>query len=238
MTMQYRQMLRGPHFPLWVLIAGLVLLTGPGLRGLSWASAAEGALHIAAQADRLSVKTSDAPLDKVLEEIARQTGVRVYGESRITPKRITAEFDDLTIQAALERILNGYNYAFVFSGNQGGDPFSRPRLTEVWLFSRGETMASGPKGAEKVSEGVHMSGEGGNSPDPSIRPQVAESMSESHDQTIIPALLNLLQDPDSLVQALAQEMLERLQGESDMLAGDVPGIVEFPAVMDEQEERK
>jgi hypothetical protein len=59
---------------------------------------------------RLSVKAAAAPLAEVMDEIARQTGIRVEGRDKLTG-RVSAEFDSLELDKALERLLTGVNYA-------------------------------------------------------------------------------------------------------------------------------
>lgn len=58
----------------------------------------------------VSAEISDAPLRAVLEELSRKTGVKIYTAGPLPEKTISVSFDSLSIEEAIQRILQGINY--------------------------------------------------------------------------------------------------------------------------------
>ena len=70
--------------------------------------------YASAQGKKVSLEVRDAALREVLQEVKSQTGVRfVYSDIEIGKgKPVTAQFNDLALQTAMERILSGQPFAF------------------------------------------------------------------------------------------------------------------------------
>ncbi|MDD5434796.1 MAG: hypothetical protein PH343_05140 [Nitrospira sp.] len=59
-----------------------------------------GNIHslVSGEAGSLSLKVTDMPLVNVLNDISTRTGIRVYGDSSLAGERVTAEFQNLTVE--------------------------------------------------------------------------------------------------------------------------------------------
>ncbi len=75
------------------------------------------------RAGRLTLKADSVPLDAVLKEISRQTGLRVISAVSLG-QPVNVEFSRLTLRPALERVLAGENYAIVEKSDANGAPAS------------------------------------------------------------------------------------------------------------------
>jgi hypothetical protein len=100
------------------LMAPLLLVLGL----LSWGSAgAEGRPTVSVHDGRLSVSARGATVMQVLVELARTAGIRIELESslhdRAGRETTVADFDGLTIEEGLRRLLRDQNLAFVYTGN-------------------------------------------------------------------------------------------------------------------------
>jgi len=112
-----------------VLGAGLHVLVV-----LAWLVPAEGAPPFTVTADRaqLSVTARSAPLDQILVEIGRQSGVEIKIESgledSVTKETTTVEFSGLSIEEGLGRLLRQKNMILLY------DPAG---LSEVRIYVNG-----------------------------------------------------------------------------------------------------
>ncbi len=80
--------------------------------------------------DRLSVSARQAPLQELLAEIGRLSGIRISADgppSRIVGERITAAFERVTVEEALARLLRDKNYLLIYSSR---------RLAEVRIYTK------------------------------------------------------------------------------------------------------
>jgi hypothetical protein len=68
--------------------------------------------------DKLTVHLSAVPIEEVLAEIERQSGAEVDGHVR-NPRPVSADFADVPIADALERLLGGQSFALIY-GTDGG----------------------------------------------------------------------------------------------------------------------
>jgi hypothetical protein len=68
------------------------------------------------QEGRLSVSAVNAPLDQILAEISRLSGIRISVDGQVAPgETITVAFDALPLDEGLGRLLRGKNYVLVYS---------------------------------------------------------------------------------------------------------------------------
>lgn len=172
------------------------------LNQAAWADAPEGP-SISVQDGNLTVKVTDVSLAEILGEIVRQVDIKIYGETSLIKRKISAEFNRLKVHEGLARLLNGYNVAYVYAHVERDEGLSEPnRLTEVWVFSNGDEV-SGERGTEKGLNLIQLSGMKMESLDPAIRRKAVEAMSENQDPAVIPVLLNFLRDQDKTVRLAA-----------------------------------
>ena len=154
--------------------------------------------------DRLTVKVADVPLGKILQEISRQSGIKVFGNARIGNEKITVEFSDLSMEEGLGKILSSYNLAYLFSAKKPNGEYPSPQqMTEVWIFPRSENHSSVPRELDFIP----LSGKETENPAPSSRQRVIESIIERQDPSGIPILIDFLRDSDPGVRLSAIDAL-------------------------------
>jgi len=92
--------------------AGLLAIALAG-----WASTArtadEPSRSVSYQNDRLSVRLVEAPLEEVLANLGQASGADVLGTLQ-QPRDVTAEFDDVPLAEALERLLGDQNFVLAY----------------------------------------------------------------------------------------------------------------------------
>lgn len=113
-----------------VLLQYTVLNLLPISGSSAWAGQVESSIFVTLQADRLTVKVSNASIDKVLHEIARLTGIRMYGEPSLPTEKLFVEFNELTVEDGLMKVLSSYNFTFI-SSREVTNPH---RIEAVWIF--------------------------------------------------------------------------------------------------------
>jgi hypothetical protein len=95
----------------WILVS-LVLWAPPLL------AAEAPRIDVSYQKQSLSVNVSDAPLDTVLVEISRQTGLDISLETKLvksfSEEKVTAEFKDLALEDGLRRLLGPRNMMLLY----------------------------------------------------------------------------------------------------------------------------
>ncbi len=156
---------------------------------------------LAVQAERLSVSADGVPLQDVLTEFSRLTGIRIYLKSaldaRVAEEATRVAYEGLTLEASLRRLLKGKNYLLVFSPVE---------LTEVRIYVGGEEefrrlaserrrQAQRPKSARKAHRQTRSTEEGDQgplrlqrealtNPDPSERAAALDRLAGEDDQVL------------------------------------------------------
>ncbi len=162
-----------------------------------WANTVEGSLFVSIQDDRLTVRATDTPLEKVLQEIARKVGIRLHSEPYVANEKIKVEFKDLTIEEGIGRILARYNYIYMLPAEETiGDTSSNRTVIEVWLFSRREDVPG------------HLMREASEVSDPKERMAALKTLVEGDEEKVMPTIISALRDGDPQVREVALEMLE------------------------------
>lgn len=192
----------------WFLIIPILAIC-PALWQAAWAGDAEREFRVIGRADRLTVNATGAPLDAILQEVARQGDLTVHVEPSVANEPVTAAFDDLSVQDGLEKILAGYNFAFAFSPHAPGGPLSSRRVTEVWVLSKGEgapedrrpvAVEEPPRPAPRAEADAH-------SPDPFVRLRAVAALRDGGDPAAAPILMILMNDQDQAVRLAALDAL-------------------------------
>ncbi|MBW7898768.1 PBS lyase HEAT-like repeat protein [Candidatus Brocadiaceae bacterium B188] len=85
-----------------------------------WANSSigEDTIDIKFSNGQLSATLKNSPLEKVLKEIMSQSGARIWLNDSIDGT-VTAEFQNLPVKEAIQKILRDKNYAFVYSVHDG-----------------------------------------------------------------------------------------------------------------------
>lgn len=89
----------------------------------------------------LSVKVRDAALDVLLEEIARECGFSVERYVALEQK-LSAEFDRLTLDQALRRILRTRSYALKYASPTSGKRSPAAGVDTLWILPQGDEKYS------------------------------------------------------------------------------------------------
>ena len=56
----------------------------------------------------------EVPLENVIEKVRKETGIWIRAPNSLLDERISVQFENLSIQQGLKRILRGMNYSFLF----------------------------------------------------------------------------------------------------------------------------
>ncbi|HEY7677819.1 MAG TPA: hypothetical protein VIG69_12145, partial [Candidatus Methylomirabilis sp.] len=153
----------------------LSLVSGP-LRGVSASgepappAPAPGVVLVAG--DRLTVQLGGVPLPLVLQQLARQAGLRVAGSDAAGGVLVSDSFRDLPLAEGLQRLLGGQPHVLVSARAPAapGAP-ARWRISEVILF------AKAPPPAEPAGDPGIPALE---APDPQVRIQALEAWAQQH----------------------------------------------------------
>lgn len=117
-----------------MLLAGLVLGRTGVVRAEERAPDPDGALSIHYRDDRLTVRANDVATTEVLEQLARSTGASIQGAQPDAP-RISAEFEDVPLADALQRLLGKNSFNLVYGRNG---------LREIQLLGSGPALSVQP----------------------------------------------------------------------------------------------
>lgn len=152
----------------------------------------------------------DTSLLSILQEIANKTGIQIYGDSSLSNEKITAEFQNLTIEELLKKILGKYNFAFVFSSAEADGELPRvSMIKEAWIFTsdkKGTSFSDLSIKGRDVLPAAPAANEKAE-PDKSDKLRQLEALKEKQDPSNIPVLLNFLKDPDTAISHAAMEIL-------------------------------
>ncbi len=127
---KYRSGREGILFlPLLVLFLAAPL---PGA-GEEYRNASDGILSMRYSDGRLSLETRDAPLGKVLQELARLAEVNIVSDGPMED-RVTVYMNGLPTDAAAKKILKGKGLSFIYRPLAPGDAAGDYRLEEIRIY--------------------------------------------------------------------------------------------------------
>lgn len=97
---------------------------------------------VRATADRLQLKVDNYPLESLLDEIARQSGVVIVRNEPLVDGRISLELQDLSLEEGLRRLLKQQDLFFFFTPAKKADGTiaegATPLLKGVWIYPQGQ----------------------------------------------------------------------------------------------------
>lgn len=94
------------------------LICSQGRIGLT---APKGDYVITVKSNRISLKAMDASLKEIVEELGRKTNIDVVAAISAS-KKITAAFENLSIEEAVERLSTNYSYVMDSTKGQKRSP--------------------------------------------------------------------------------------------------------------------
>jgi hypothetical protein len=175
---------------------------------------------IRAQDDLLTVRLRDISLEKVLTEIANQTGIQItfYGPM---DGFVSADFSNLPFERGLKRLLRDFNHILIYDKGKG----SGQQIRELIIYSekgkglekRWEPRSIAPqitprRGLREVTPDSVVKAM--KDEDPAIREEAVDVLAEMEDEKSIVDLSSLLlNDKDSEVRQRAAEALGDLEDE-------------------------
>ena len=80
----------------------------------------------------------EVPLENVIEKVRKETGIWIRAPNSLLDERISVQFENLSIQQGLKRILRGMNYSFLFDQDSnlfGAFVFSKAHRTGEEIYS-------------------------------------------------------------------------------------------------------
>jgi len=217
------------------LLAVLVHLLAAA--GPSYAAAeADVRDSIKIRGDLLTTSVAGAPLQSVLEAIARESGVKILIFAP-TEERITVEFREVPLDVALRRLVREKNYVFIYSRSRPrADAGARSqRLKEVHVYpgpaeaiARPEPTAA-PDASRATSPAVEGLARVLLEAEPRVlRKRAAGALGTMRDQLATDALRRALaQDDDASVREAAARSLGKTWDE-DAVAPLASAVVDDP----------
>src|SRR5262245_60405125 len=85
------------------------------------AGAGSGGLEIEANGGRVTVRAQKVPLNKILDRLAQQTGMKVTYESTPPSQPVTTTLEHLPARDAVVRLMEGLGVAYVFRTDRTGE---------------------------------------------------------------------------------------------------------------------
>ena len=163
----------------------------------------------------LSAKIENVPLGQVLKELARQANLEVYIATASTAEKISAEFDNLTLEEGIKRLLKGKNYILTYDRTAAS-----PKVTEIKVIADGSAPVSrisgqpasipppGTSAGEKTVE--ELAQQALQAPDPAARIAALKALSQRGDEEKIRSTVSAaLQDQDLGVRSTALDLAAR-----------------------------
>lgn len=87
---------------------------------------------------RLSVALDAMPLEQVITEVSRQTGLSIRFVGQMPARKVSKHFSDSALGPGLRRLFDELSTVFVYAG--GGDGNSGDKLTALLLLPEGEAV--------------------------------------------------------------------------------------------------
>lgn len=159
--------------------------------------------EVAVKDGRISLRAQRAPIEMVLEEIARQSGIAAHGTGRLNGLGllVSIHVDDVLIEQALRQVVVDLD-AFFFYGASGDQPAS---LKGVWVYPKGGGASFAPIPAAEWASTLELE-QSLRDLDPEVRAEALESLVERKGEKSIDAVLEMLNDPDDYVRARALDV--------------------------------
>ena len=206
-----------PHPFLWIYFS--LLLSIP-ISNLGDAGAGGSPFVVQVEDNLLTLRLKDAPLEKVLTEIAHQAGIQITFYGRMEGA-LSADFSDLPMEKGLRRLIRDFNYVFIYGAEKGrrGDP----AIKELIIYSKegkGPHKRIAPRviaPQEQSSHGLKQASlealvKALEDKDPEVREDAVDILAEVKDERAIAHLTKvLLNDKDEDVRESAAEALGDLR---------------------------
>lgn len=115
---------------------------------------------VRATADSLQVKVNDYPIELLLDEIARQSGIVIVRDEALAISRVSLELLGLSLEEGLRQILKQQDLFFFFGPAKKIDRSiveqAVPLLKGVWIFPQGKGDQIVPVPAAKLASSLEV----------------------------------------------------------------------------------
>lgn len=79
-----------------------------------------GSLEVVAQGSQVSVRANAVPVNRILDRLAQQTGMKVTYEASPPSQQVTATLENLPVRDAVVRLMEGLGVGYVFRTDVSG----------------------------------------------------------------------------------------------------------------------
>jgi len=147
---------------------------------------------------RLTVRVQERSLEWILEEISRVTRVGIFLADGMEDKRISIDFQDLSLDEGLRRLLTD-NDAFFFYGGEGK---ASAAMKAIWVYPKGQGRGLEPVPPEAWASTKEIEGKLAY-PDAAVRAGTIETLVERKGDQALDAVLQALKDKEDEVRTRA-----------------------------------
>lgn len=187
---------------------------------------------ISVREGQLSASIDRIPLRRVLEELARQTPLRLSMSEAWRDHPVTAHFRALPFEEAMAQLLAGLTYALVYTpAPHGGGLPATPPIGDLMVFDAAPatqpalsreaadlartTGTEPPQGPDQAQAAALLDtppewAAALHHPDTEVRREALKHWAAQGAATPLDPLTHALVDPDESVRARAQELVERV----------------------------
>lgn len=167
--------------------------------------------RVAIRDGRVSVSGQNLPLGSLLDEISRHADIALVRSDDGADERVSVDFQDLTIDEALRRLLASRDAFFFY----GGGPDRPAALRVVWIYAPGRGRGLAPVPPEAWAS-TRETEELLRDEDPETRAAAIETLVERKRGQSLRAVLQALRDADERVRTRA--LYAALAGELELSA--------------------
>ena len=169
---------------------------------------------------RLSVSVTNQPLAQVLSVISQKAMVAITGGGNLgREQRVTMQFQGLSLEDGLRRLLANYDAFFFYGGDaRASGPTA---LKGVWVYPKGGGNGLEPVPAEEWASTSEYRGKLSAS-DPTVRADAIKTVVDREGDRARPAVLKALKDSDPQVRSSALNASVQISDDRlrDLVAND------------------
>jgi hypothetical protein len=139
-----------------------------------------GPPSVRVQNGRLTVHAKNRRFRSIIADLARTTDVAFELDESVEDPRTTVDFDNLSIEEGLRRVLASYDSFFLYADRQD-KPGVAATLSTIWVFARGRSTGVIPTTRAEWASTAELEKEVAD-PDPEVRGRAIEAIVERRGQ--------------------------------------------------------
>lgn len=182
---------------------------GPAEIPQAAAEQASGAVDLRVQGERFSAKIQAAPLQKVMEELARQIPLKVDFTGNVGAQKVTLGFEGLPLEEGVKRILVDTSYTLSYSGSAGARRTMEIKVATSDSGAPGSAVAAvASPSPEREKERQALIDKALRSPDSKERLAALQALQAKFPmEEILPTITAALKDKDKDIRRFALSAL-------------------------------